>query len=150
LNETSTCGLNTSLVEWSLNLLAIDAERKEHFLIIGSKGYLVKPRFKSRHRKRKYEIYRSLQRRVKTDNSVEEICIKASNRNNTMPDQPKYDYNLRKALTFIYLVYTMLPVSLDCPFLIALSVLSNVYLSCVHYVASFVREYRKGNQKWTI
>jgi hypothetical protein len=31
----------------------------------------------------------------------------------------------------------MLPVSLDCPFLIALSVFSNVYLSCVPYVASF-------------
>jgi hypothetical protein len=29
----------------------------------------------------------------------------------------------------------MLPVSLDCPFLIALSVFSNVYLSCVPYVA---------------
>jgi hypothetical protein len=25
LNETSACGLNTSLVEWSLDLLAIDA-----------------------------------------------------------------------------------------------------------------------------
>jgi hypothetical protein len=31
----------------------------------------------------------------------------------------------------------MLPVSLDCPFLIAPSVFSNVYLSCVPYVASF-------------
>jgi hypothetical protein len=30
----------------------------------------------------------------------------------------------------------MLPVSLDCPFLFALSVFSNVYLSCVPYVAS--------------
>ena len=44
---------------------------------------------------------------------------------------------LRYSLTFIYLVYPMLPVSLDCPFLIALSVFSNVYLSCVSYVASF-------------
>ena len=35
---------------------------------------------------------------------------------------------LRYSLTFIYLVYPMLPVSLDCPFLIALSVFSNVYL----------------------
>ena len=40
---------------------------------------------------------------------------------------------LRYSLTFI--VYPMLPVSLDCPFLIAPSVFSNVY--CVHYVASF-------------
>jgi hypothetical protein len=31
----------------------------------------------------------------------------------------------------------MLPVSLDCPLLIAPSVFSNVYLSCVSYVASF-------------
>jgi hypothetical protein len=30
-----------------------------------------------------------------------------------------------------------LPVSLDCPFLIAPSVFSNVYLSYVPYVASF-------------
>jgi hypothetical protein len=34
-------------------------------------------------------------------------------------------------------VYQMLPVSLDCPFLTAPSVFSNVYLSCVPYVASF-------------
>jgi len=44
---------------------------------------------------------------------------------------------LQCCLTFIYLVYHILPVSLDCPFLIAPSVLSNVYLSCVPYVASF-------------
>ena len=54
---------------------------------------------------------------------------------------------LRYSLTFICfvclrLVYTMLPVSLDCPFLIAPSVFSNIYLfcfssSCVPYVASF-------------
>ena len=31
------------------------------------------------------------------------------------------------------LVYPMLPVSLDCPFSIVLSVFSNVYLSCVLY-----------------
>jgi hypothetical protein len=31
----------------------------------------------------------------------------------------------------------MLPVSMDCPFLIAPSVFSNVYLSCVPYVVSF-------------
>ena len=36
---------------------------------------------------------------------------------------------------FLCLVYPMLPVSADCPFLIAPSVFSNVY--CVHYVASF-------------
>jgi hypothetical protein len=40
------------------------------------------------------------------------------------------------------LVYPLLPVSLDCPSLIAPSVFSNVYLfclssSCVPYVASF-------------
>jgi hypothetical protein len=40
------------------------------------------------------------------------------------------------------LVYPMLPVSLDCPSLIAPTVFSNVYLfclssSCVPYVASF-------------
>ena len=45
--------------------------------------------------------------------------------------------SLRYSLTFIYLMYTMLPVSLDCPFLIVPSVFSNVYLSYVHYVASF-------------
>jgi hypothetical protein len=39
-------------------------------------------------------------------------------------------------LTFIYLVYPVLPVSLDYPFLVALSVVSNVYLSCVPSVAS--------------
>ena len=38
---------------------------------------------------------------------------------------------------FVLCTYTMLPVSLDCPFLIVPSVFSNVYLSCVHYVASF-------------
>ena len=48
-----------------------------------------------------------------------------------------FDCPFRYSLTFIYLVYPMLPVSLDCPFLIALSVFSNVYLSCVPYVASF-------------
>ena len=45
--------------------------------------------------------------------------------------------SLRYSLTFIYLVYPMLPVSLDCLFLIAPSVFSNVYLSCVPNVASF-------------
>jgi hypothetical protein len=34
------------------------------------------------------------------------------------------------------LVYSMLPVSLGCTFVIAPSVISNVYLSCVLYVAS--------------
>jgi hypothetical protein len=48
-----------------------------------------------------------------------------------------FDCPFRYSLMFIYLVYPMLPVSLDCPFLIALSVCSNVYLSCVPYVASF-------------
>ena len=41
---------------------------------------------------------------------------------------------------FVVLYPLMLPVSLDCPFLIAPSVFSNVYfrlVSCVHYVASF-------------
>ena len=43
---------------------------------------------------------------------------------------------------FLHIVYTMLPASLDYPFLIAPSEFSNVYLfclssSCVHYVASF-------------
>jgi hypothetical protein len=42
----------------------------------------------------------------------------------------------RLSLTFIYLVYPALPVSLDYPFLVALSVVSNVYLSCVPSVAS--------------
>jgi hypothetical protein len=37
----------------------------------------------------------------------------------------------------VYLVYPMLPVSLDCPLLIAPMVFSNVYLSCVPYVTSF-------------
>ena len=47
------------------------------------------------------------------------------------------------SLTFIFdlcLVYPVLPVSLDCPFLIAPSVFSNVYfrpVSCVPGVASF-------------
>ena len=41
-------------------------------------------------------------------------------------------YPLRFSLTFICPVslYPMLPVFLDCPFLIATSVFSNVYLSC--------------------
>ena len=34
---------------------------------------------------------------------------------------------LRYSLAFIYLVYSMIPVSLDCPFLIVPSVFSNVY-----------------------
>ena len=36
----------------------------------------------------------------------------------------------------IYLVYPVLPVSLYYPFLVALSVVSNVYLSCVPIGAS--------------
>ena len=36
--------------------------------------------------------------------------------------------SLRYSLTFIYLVYPMLPVSMYCSFLIVLSVFSNVYL----------------------
>ena len=36
-----------------------------------------------------------------------------------------------KRLFFLCLAYSMLPVSLDCPFLIAPSVFSNVYVSCV-------------------
>jgi len=35
---------------------------------------------------------------------------------------------LRCVFVFLRLVYPSLPVSLDCPFLIALSVYSNVYL----------------------
>ena len=34
-------------------------------------------------------------------------------------------------LFVLYLVYPMLPVPLDCPFMIAPSVFSNVYLSCI-------------------
>ena len=37
----------------------------------------------------------------------------------------------------VYLVYPMLPVSLDCPLLISPMAFSNVYLSCVPYVTSF-------------
>jgi hypothetical protein len=37
----------------------------------------------------------------------------------------------------VYLLYPMLPVSLDCPLLIAPMVFSSVYLSCVPYVTSF-------------
>jgi hypothetical protein len=37
----------------------------------------------------------------------------------------------------VYLVYPMLPVSLDCPLLIVPMVFSNVYLSCVPYATSF-------------
>jgi hypothetical protein len=44
---------------------------------------------------------------------------------------------LRYPLTFIYLVYPMLPVSLYCSFVIASLVSSNVYLSFIPYVASF-------------
>ena len=44
-----------------------------------------------------------------------------------------FDCPFRYSLTFIYLVYPMLPVSLDCPFLIALSVFSNIYLVKVTY-----------------
>jgi hypothetical protein len=44
---------------------------------------------------------------------------------------------LQYSLTFIYLVYPILPVSLNCHFLIAPSVFSNVYLSCVPDIASF-------------
>jgi hypothetical protein len=44
----------------------------------------------------------------------------------------------RLSLTFIYLVYPVLPVSLDYPFFVALSVVSNVYLSCVPI----------GGQRW--
>ena len=40
---------------------------------------------------------------------------------------------------FLRLVYPMLSVSLDCPFLIAPSVFSNIYLSCVPFVVSFSR-----------
>ena len=61
-----------------------------------------------------------------------------------------FDWPLRFSLTFVYylryvmcLVYPMFPVSLDCPFLIAPSVFSNVYLlpivcpvSCVLNVAN--------------
>ena len=50
---------------------------------------------------------------------------------------------LRYSLTFIVLclVYTMLPVSLDCPFLLPLrySLTFICPVSCVHYVASFSR-----------
>jgi hypothetical protein len=46
-------------------------------------------------------------------------------------------FPLRYSLTFIYLVYPMLPFSLAYPFLITPSVFSNVYLSCVIYVAIF-------------
>ena len=38
---------------------------------------------------------------------------------------------------FLRIVYSMMPVSLDYPFLIAPSVFSIVYLSCVLYDASF-------------
>jgi hypothetical protein len=38
---------------------------------------------------------------------------------------------------YLSFVYSMMPVSLDCPFLIAPTVFSNVYLSCVLYDASF-------------
>jgi hypothetical protein len=48
-----------------------------------------------------------------------------------------FDCPFRYSLTFIYRVYPMLPVSMDCPFCIAPSVFSNIYLSCVPYVASF-------------
>jgi hypothetical protein len=43
----------------------------------------------------------------------------------------------------------MLPVSLDCLFLIAPSVFSNVYLSCVPNVAKINKRYRipKGQSK---
>jgi hypothetical protein len=44
---------------------------------------------------------------------------------------------LRYSLTFMYLVYPVLPVSLDYPLFIATSVFSNVYVSCVPCVASF-------------
>ena len=37
---------------------------------------------------------------------------------------------------FLRIVYSMMPVSLDYPFLIAPTVFSNVYLSCVLYDAS--------------
>jgi hypothetical protein len=38
---------------------------------------------------------------------------------------------------YLSFVYSMMPVSLDYPFLIASSVFSNVYLACVLYDASF-------------
>jgi hypothetical protein len=38
---------------------------------------------------------------------------------------------------FLRIVYSMMPVSLDCPFLIVPSVFSNVYLAYVLYDASF-------------
>jgi hypothetical protein len=55
----------------------------------------------------------------------------------------------------------MLPVSLDCPFLIAPSVFSNVYLFCFPSYCTQdtgrrqtkqinIRENRRGNQEWTI
>jgi hypothetical protein len=40
-------------------------------------------------------------------------------------------FGFLKRLFFLCLAYSMLPVSLDCPFLIAPSVFSNVYVSCV-------------------
>jgi hypothetical protein len=46
------------------------------------------------------------------------------------------------------LVYSMLPVSLDCPFLIVPLVFSNVYSQETGQIN--VREYQRDNQKWTI
>ena len=40
-------------------------------------------------------------------------------------------FGILQHLFAMCLVYPMLPVSLNCPFLIALSVFSNIYLSCV-------------------
>ena len=40
-------------------------------------------------------------------------------------------FGILQHLFVLYLVYPMLPVSLDCPFLIVPSVFSNVFLSCV-------------------
>jgi hypothetical protein len=43
---------------------------------------------------------------------------------------------------FLHLVYPVLPVSLDCPFLIATSVFSNVYFQCPYCT---IRVYLSSN-----
>ena len=66
-------------------------------------------------------------------------------------------FSFRCSVLFVFLlclVYPMLPVSLNCPFLNALSVFSNVYQNVIYYVSSHIYIYKaKGmilNHMFTI
>ena len=56
-------------------------------------------------------------------------------------------YILCCVIFFLRLLYPMLSVSLDCPFLITPSVFSNVYLKFDPHAASILCEWRFGSMK---